>query len=159
MHDLGKGTTPRELLPRHHGHEQRGLGPLRELCARIKVPNAYRKLAEKVMLHHGTCHRVFELRSATLVDLLQRLEAFHRGDQTEDFLLACEADARGRTGYEDRPYPQADWIRAARTAARGVKTQALMERGLIGEAFGQALRELRIQAVRSARQDFQRAAT
>ncbi|MGY6216246.1 multifunctional CCA addition/repair protein [Methylolobus aquaticus] len=154
MHDLGKGTTPPELIPRHHGHEQRGLAPLRDLCTRLKVPNAYRKLAEKVMLHHGTCHRVFELRAATLVDLLQRIDAFHRGDDTENFLLACEADARGRAGYEDRPYPQADWIRAARNAARGVKTEALTGRGLNGEAFGQALRELRIRAVRAARQDF-----
>lgn len=153
-HDLGKGTTPPQLLPRHHGHEQRGLEPLRALCARIKVPNAYRKLAEMVMCCHGLCHRVFELRAATLVDLLHRIDAFHRSDESESFLLACEADARGRTGYEDRPYPQADWIRAARTAARGVNTRELVTRGLSGEAFGRALRELRIEAVRARRREF-----
>jgi tRNA nucleotidyltransferase (CCA-adding enzyme) len=153
-HDLGKALTPPELLPRHHGHEQRGLEPLHALCARIKVPNAYRKLAETVMRCHGLCHRVFELRAATLVDFLHRIDAFHRGDETENFLLACEADARGRTGYEDRPYPQAEWIRAARTAARAVKARDLADQGLSGEALGQAVRELRIHAVRARRKDF-----
>jgi tRNA nucleotidyltransferase (CCA-adding enzyme) len=154
-HDLGKGLTPPELLPRHHGHEQRGLEPLHALCTRTKVPNAYRKLAEKVMLFHGMCHRVFELRSATLVDFLQRIEAFHRTGDVEGFLLACEADARGRTGFEDRPYPQAEWIRAARDAAVGVQSSVLLDQGLQGDAFGQALRQLRIQAIRERKKDFQ----
>jgi tRNA nucleotidyltransferase (CCA-adding enzyme) len=151
-HDLGKGLTPQALLPSHHGHERRGLKPLRDLCARIKVPNAYLKLAEQVMQFHGHCHRALELRPATLVDLFARLDVLHRRNDLEPFLLGCEADARGRTGYEERPYPQAEWLRAARQAALSVATDGLVKEGLRGEAFGQALRQLRIRAVRSARE-------
>lgn len=150
-HDLGKASTPRDILPRHRGHERRGLIPLRALCERLKVPNAYRTLAERVMLFHGLCHRALELRPATLVDLLQRLDALHRRNTLEPFLLACEADARGRPGFEDRPYPQADWMRAARAAALEVPTAPLAQQGLQGLAFGRALRQLRIAAIRERR--------
>lgn len=150
-HDLGKGLTPTELLPRHRGHERRGLLPLQELCDRIKVPNAHRKLAEQVMLFHGLCHRALELRPATLVDLLQRLDGFHRSQSIEPFLLACEADARGRPGFELRAYPQADWMRRARAAALAVSTEELARQGLRGIDFGRALRQQRIAAIRECR--------
>ncbi|MFO1417080.1 MAG: multifunctional CCA addition/repair protein [Methylotetracoccus sp.] len=150
-HDLGKGLTPSDELPSHHGHEQRGLEPLRTLCERFKVPNAYRTLAEQVMLFHGCCHRALELRPATVVDLLQRLDVLHRRNEIEAFVLACEADARGRTGLERRPYPQAAWLRAARQAALDVPTEPLVRQGLRGEAFGAELRRRRIDAVRAAR--------
>jgi tRNA nucleotidyltransferase (CCA-adding enzyme) len=147
-HDLGKALTPVELLPKHHGHEQRGLEPLGALCDRMKVPTAYRKLAERVMRFHGVSHRVFELRPTTLIDLLQSLQAFHQTSDLEPFLLACEADARGRTGHEEQSYPQADWIRSARDAAAAVKTTDLLQQGLKGPAFGEALRQRRVQAIR-----------
>ena len=150
-HDLGKALTPRELLPRHRGHERRGLSALRDLCERIKVPNAYRGLAEQVMLFHGLCHRALELRPSTLVDVLQRLDAFHRRNDIDRFLLACEADAKGRPGYEERPYPQADWMRSAREAALAVRPDTLLQQGLRGEDLGKALRQLRILAVRTQR--------
>lgn len=154
VHDLGKGLTPAEMLPRHRGHERRGLKPLHQLCERIKVPNAYRALAERVMLFHGLCHRALELRPATLVDLLQRLDVLHRRNSIEPFLLACEADAKGRPGYEDRPYPQAEWLRAARTAALDVPTETLVGQGLRGPEFGRALRQQRIAAIRERRRSF-----
>jgi tRNA nucleotidyltransferase (CCA-adding enzyme) len=150
-HDLGKGLTPREEWPRHHGHEQAGLAALENLCNRLKAPNAYRKLAEKVMRYHGACHRALELKPATVVDLLQRLDAVRRRDALEPFLLACEADARGRTGFENRPYPQADWLRTAQAAVLSVAVEPLLEKGLKGEAFGEALRRMRIKAVRECR--------
>lgn len=148
-HDLGKGLTPPELWPRHHGHEKTGLAALEALCDRLKVPNHYRRLAEKVMRYHGHCHRATELRPGTLVDLLQRLDALRRGEALEPFLLACEADAKGRPGFEDRPYPQASWLRAAREAALAVPMQPLLERGLKGAEFGRELRQARIRAVRA----------
>jgi tRNA nucleotidyltransferase (CCA-adding enzyme) len=158
-HDLGKALTPPELWPSHRGHERLGLGALNALCDRLRVPNAYRRLAEKVMRYHGLCHRAAELRTSTVVDLLDRLGALkpfdsaqgRRGDTLELFLLACEADARGRTGFEDRPYPQAEWLKQARRAAVEVDSRPLLEQQLKGPAFGQALRCARIAAVRRLR--------
>lgn len=147
-HDLGKGLTPPELWPHHHGHEKTGLPALETLCDRLKVPNAYRRLAEQVMRYHGHCHRALQLRPGTVVDLLQRLDALRRHAALEPFLLACEADARGRPGFESRPYPQADWLRAARTAALGVPIEPLLARSLKGAELGQELRQARIKAVR-----------
>lgn len=148
-HDLGKGLTPPECWPRHFGHEKAGLPALDALCDRLRAPNAYRRLAEKVMRYHGHCHRALELRPGTLVDLLQRLDALRRGDALEPFLWACEADARGRPGFENRAYPQADRLRAAREAAMAVPVEPLLARGLKGIEFGRALREARIRAVRT----------
>ena len=153
-HDLGKALTDPARWPRHRGHERLGLPALSRLCDRLKVPNAHRKLAEKVMRYHGHAHRAAELRPGTLVDLLQRLDAFRQKDALEPFLLACEADARGRTGFKNRDYPQADWLRVAHRAARGVSVQPLLDQGYQGVALGQALRCERIRRVKSARADF-----
>jgi tRNA nucleotidyltransferase (CCA-adding enzyme) len=153
-HDLGKGLTPPELWPKHHGHEQAGLAALDSLCERLKVPNAYRRLAERVMRYHGHAHKALELRASTVVDLLQRLEAFRQKDALEPFLLACEADARGRPGFEARPYPEAAWLKAAREAAAAVPVQPLLERGFRGAELGRELRLARIGAVRECRRRF-----
>ena len=150
-HDLGKALTDPARWPRHRGHEMRGLPALASLCDRLKAPNAYRRLANQVMRNHGHAHRARELRPGTLVDLLQRLDAFRQREALEPFLLACEADARGRTGFEGCDYPQADWLRAAHRAARAIPIPALVGKGLQGEALGQAIRLERIKAVRAAR--------
>lgn len=147
-HDLGKGLTPPELWPHHRGHEKAGLVVLEGLCSRLKAPREYQRLAAKVMRYHGCCHRCSELRAATLVDLLQRLDALRKNSALDQFLAACEADAKGRPGYENRPYPQADWIRRAQQAALTVAAGTLLEKGLRGEALGRELRRLRIKAVR-----------
>lgn len=106
------------------------------------------------MRYHGHCHRALELRPGTVVDLLQRLDAFRQDEALEPFLLACEADARGRPGFEERPYPQAEWLRTARHIASAVPVAPLLERGLRGEALGRALRRARIEAVRQGRAEF-----
>lgn len=156
VHDLGKGTTPQSEWPSHAGHEKRSLNLVEALCRRLRVPNEYRDLARKVAAYHGHCHRALELRPSTLLDTLQKLDVFRRPQQLEDFLLACEADSRGRTGYETRPYPQADWMRSAFNAARSVDTAALARQGLQGAAFGAQLRKLRLAAIRAARAEFAR---
>jgi tRNA nucleotidyltransferase (CCA-adding enzyme) len=159
-HDLGKGLTPPEEWPRHRGHERLGIPALTALCQRLRIPNAYRQLAEKVMRYHGVCHRALELRASTVVDLLDRIGAFRHHDASlESFLLACEADSKGRPGFEQRPYPQADWLRAAKSSALAVSTHVLVEQGLCGAAFGQALRQLRIAAVRSRRAEWNKQST
>lgn len=151
-HDLGKALTDPSGWPRHRGHEKLGLPALDSLCRRFKVPNVYRRLAEKVMLYHGHVHRVQELKPATVVDLLERLDCFRQREGLEPFLLACEADARGRTGFEDRLYPQAECLRALYRVASSVRVQSLLDRGYQGEALGLALRRERINRVRQFKQ-------
>jgi tRNA nucleotidyltransferase (CCA-adding enzyme) len=150
LHDLGKGTTPRAEWPRHIGHEQRGVRSIEELCRRLRAPNDYRELALLTGRHHGLCHRAEELRPATVLDLLQSLDAFRRPGRFEQFLLACEADYRGRPGYEQRPYPQAARLRQARDAALAVEIAPLTARGLQGQALAEALRQARVAAIRAA---------
>jgi len=149
-HDLGKGNTPREFWPAHHGHEERSVTLLRQLCARLKVPTAFRELAEIVARYHGLCHRAAELKPATVLRLLEGCDALRRPERFEQFLGACEADMKGRAGLEDAPYPQAALLRRARDAAASVAPGPLLESGLSGEALGEKLRALRIAAIAAA---------
>src|SRR5215207_8982873 len=119
-HDLGKGTTPPDEWPRHIAHEQRGVALVEALCDRLRIPNSYRELGVLVSRYHLEAHRVEELRTGTLLDLLEHTDAFRRPARFEQFVLACEADARGRKGLENRDYPQAEHLRRARAAAAGV---------------------------------------
>ncbi len=150
LHDLGKGTTPAEQWPTHHGHEGRSVGLLKTLCERLKVPVAYRELAIAVARDHGNAHRALELRPGTLLEVLERTDALRRPQRFAQFLLACEADHRGRSGFEQRPYPQAQRLQLAFEAARGVDVAALVQRGLTGEAMREALRAARTQAIKKA---------
>ncbi len=121
VHDLGKGTTPRADWPGHRGHEERSVALIETLAARLKVPADYRELALIVARHHGNVHRAFELRPKTLLEFMERADAFRRPERFAQALLACEADARGRTGLEEKPYPQRAYVLAARDAAAAVK--------------------------------------
>jgi tRNA nucleotidyltransferase (CCA-adding enzyme) len=150
LHDLGKGTTPASEWPRHVGHEERGVALVRDICRRLRVSNDFRDLAVLVTRHHTHCHRAAELRDATLLETLEALDAFRRPERVEGFVRACEADFRGRTGYEDRPYPQADIFRRAFTAARAVDTAAIAA-GRNGPEIGEAIRAVRIDAIRAMR--------
>ncbi|HEX6996258.1 MAG TPA: multifunctional CCA addition/repair protein [Gammaproteobacteria bacterium] len=149
VHDLGKGTTPQDVLPRHSGHEERSVELLDALCERLPVPRAYRDLALHVARHHGVVHRSADLRPATVLSLLDTVDAFRRPERFEAFLVACEADARGRKGLEDRPYPPAARFRAALAAARAVDPAALVADGYAGAALGEELRRRRIDAIRA----------
>jgi tRNA nucleotidyltransferase (CCA-adding enzyme) len=112
-HDLGKGATPPECWPKHHGHEKKGVALVRTLCQRMRVPAECRELAVAVARDHGNVHRASELRPATLVELLERLDAFRRPERFEMFLQACESDFRGRPGYEERLFPEPELLRQA----------------------------------------------
>lgn len=148
VHDLGKAATPKHLLPGHRGHEERSLERLERLCARFPVPRRFQELAEHVARRHGIVHRAGELRARTIVRLIREVDGFRQPERFERLLLACEADARGRKGLEHRPYPQADLLRRAAAAARGVDAARLKaERGLDGQALGRALHAERIRAV------------
>lgn len=139
LHDLGKGTTPRSEWPRHIAHEKRGVKLVQASCKRLKAPNQYRDLALKACEYHLHCHRAQELRGKTLLKLLRATDGLRRPEQLEAFLLACEADARGRLGLEDRPYPQADYLRRAREIAAGVTAAQFQAQGLEGKAIGEAM--------------------
>ena len=151
MHDLGKGTTPADVLPRHIGHEARSARLLRAVAERLRVPTECTELAEVVAREHGNIHRSAELNAAALVRLLERCDAFRKPARFADALLACECDARGRLGMEDDAYPQRPRLLAALAAAQGVQTasvaQAAMAHGAQGAAIGQAVAKARAQAV------------
>lgn len=150
-HDLGKGTTPPDVLPRHLLHEQRSRGLVRRVCERWKVPTECRELAEVVALEHGNIHRSLTLAAAPLMRLLERCDALRRPQRFDEALLACECDARGRLGLEDKPYPQRPRLLQALKAAQSVDNAAISRQaadvGLSGEAIGKRIREARIAAI------------
>jgi len=146
-HDLGKALTPAHELPRHVGHEQRGVKPLRALAARLKVPTEHAALAELVCREHLNAHRAFELKPATVLKLLTALDALRRPARLDKFLAACMADKRGRTGHALDAYPQADYLRACRDAAAAIDAAGFVAAGLTGPAIGQAMAAARIDAI------------
>jgi tRNA nucleotidyltransferase (CCA-adding enzyme) len=148
-HDLGKGETPEHRWPRHHGHEERSAELVEGLCARLRVPNDFRDLAIAVARWHGLCHRALELRPSTALELLEHLDAFRRPERFAEFLLACEADLRGRAGLEDRAYPQAAYLAEARRVAAATVLAADEREGLAGAEIGKRLHERRVDAIRS----------
>jgi tRNA nucleotidyltransferase (CCA-adding enzyme) len=121
VHDLGKATTPPAEWPSHRGHEERSVSLIDALAERLRLPAEYRELAMIVARYHGIVHRASELRPSTILEFLERADAFRRPERFTQALLACEADARGRTGLEDRPYPQRAYLQAARDAAAAIK--------------------------------------
>jgi tRNA nucleotidyltransferase (CCA-adding enzyme) len=120
---------------------------IEDLCDRLKVPNAYRELAILTARHHTLVHRALELKASTVLTLFETCDAFRRGERFGELLLACEADARGRTGREHEPYPQAAYLRAALAAATAATLSAEERHGLAGPAIGEALRRRRLEAV------------
>ncbi|MEL7186234.1 MAG: multifunctional CCA addition/repair protein [Pseudomonadota bacterium] len=151
-HDLGKGDTPKNKLPSHPGHEIRSCKHIRRLAERYPVPRACRDLALLVAEFHTHCHRAAELRDKTIVKVLEKTDAFRRPDRFEQFLLACEADARGRTGLENRPYPQANLLRRAHQAADSVDAGKIAKE-TDPKKIPEAIRKARIRAVHDVLRD------
>ena len=151
VHDLGKGTTPAEMLPRHIGHEERSVKLLRAVCERLRVPVDCKELAEVVAREHGNIHRSGDFSAAAVVRLLERCDAFRKPARFGEILLACECDARGRLGFEDQPYPQGARLAGALAVAQAVDTAAIaqqaMGQGLAGPKVGERIHAARIAAV------------
>ena len=145
-HDLGKATTPKGKLPSHPGHEMRGCKLIRQMSDRLPVPKACSALGLLVAEFHTHCHRAFELRHQTVIKLLERTDAFRRPQRFELFLFACEADARGRLGLEDRPYPQANYLRRAQAAATAIDAAAIATKHA-GAEIPAAIRDARVNAL------------
>ena len=151
VHDLGKGTTPQDMLPRHIGHEQRSSKLLQAVAERLRVPVDCRELADVVAREHGNIHRSGELGAAALVRLLERCDAIRKPARLDEILLACECDARGRLGYADAPYPQRARINAALAAVQSVVTSSIAAQaaaqGLQGAKVGERIHAARVRAV------------
>jgi tRNA nucleotidyltransferase (CCA-adding enzyme) len=148
LHDLGKAVTDKSKWPSHHGHEQKGLPILDQFCLRLRIPKPFKTLAIQVMNYHTHCHRCFELKASTLTDMLSSLGAFKTSNSTvKDFVLACEADSKGRTGLENTPYPQADFLIGAAEAGCKINTATVLNSDLKGSKIGDAIRILRINAI------------
>lgn len=149
-HDLGKATTPAAMLPQHIGHEERSVRLTNALCERLRAPQAFREIAVIVAREHTNVHRALELRHTTLIDLLERMDAFRRSERLADILLACEIDARGRAGLADREYPQSARLQRAFDIARAVDVAALVATHGPGPKIKEALRAARVAALHDA---------
>ena len=151
MHDLGKGETPADILPRHIGHEERSARLSRQVCARLRVPLDCKELADVVAREHGNIHRSADLGAAALVRLLERCDAFRKPQRFADVLLACECDARGRLGLQESSYPQRQHLAGVLAAAQSVMTRLIAEaaqaEGLDGQQIGERVHAARTAAV------------
>jgi tRNA nucleotidyltransferase (CCA-adding enzyme) len=150
-HDLGKGTTPAEVLPRHLRHEERSVALVQAMSERLRVDNACRALAVVVAREHGNIHRSGEFGAAAILRLLERCDALRRPDRFAEALLACECDARGRLGLEDTPYPPRARLTEALARVIAVDATAVADeaaaRGLAGPAIGAAIHDARVEAL------------
>lgn len=138
-HDLGKGVTPKSELPHHIKHEINGLPLVEASCNRFKVPNEFKQLALKVCQFHLHCHRAFELKPSTILKLFNQLDLWRKPEEFEEFLIACEADAKGRLGFEDKAYPQANFLRLAAEKCTAVTAKKFIEEGIQGKLIKQAM--------------------
>lgn len=149
VHDLGKGLTEPKLWPKHHGHDEAGVMPIKTLCQRYRAPKDYQELAVLVSRHHTVCHKIFETKPQTVLKLLEQLDAYRRPQRFYGFLLACQADAQGRTGFEQTPYPQANYLRSLYEQTAKITAEKFIAAGLEGLAIGQALHDERLRVIKT----------
>jgi tRNA nucleotidyltransferase (CCA-adding enzyme) len=152
VHDLGKGVTPREQWPSHPGHEERSVALVEAMAERLRLPADYRDLGIIVARYHGIVHRAFELKPKTVVEFMERADAFRRPERFAQALLACEADSRGRTGLENEPYPQRQYLLSARAAAAAIKPSAEDIAAHAGAKIAQLLHQRRVHAIAELRE-------
>lgn len=155
MHDLGKASTPADVLPSHHGHESRGRQPVKDFCKRWRVPRAHTELALITTELHLLAHRCEELRAATLLQLFTRADSLRKPERFNKMLEACRADIRGRNGSEDHPYPQADYLAGLSLKLVNMDIGEIRKKGLDGKAIGQAIRAARLQLIEREQRSLQ----
>jgi tRNA nucleotidyltransferase (CCA-adding enzyme) len=147
VHDLGKAATPQAEWPGHTGHEERSVALIEALSERLRLPNEYRDLSVIVARYHGNVHRAFELRPKTILGILEKTDAFRRPERFAQALLACEADSRGRLGLENIPYPQREYLQAARDAAAAIKPTPQDIAAHAGPQIAELLHARRLEAI------------
>jgi len=146
-HDLGKALTPKENWPSHHGHEVLGVKPVKQLCNRLRIPNNFKELACITAEFHLHVHRAFEIKKSTLLKTIEKVDGLRKPERYEQFLIACTADLRGRPGYEEHPYPQANYYRDALQIIKSVDIKVLKEAGLQGNEMAKAIHTARQSAL------------
>ena len=154
VHDLGKGTTPEKDWPRHIDHEARGAKIVLEVCNRLRIPNDYRDLAERTARFHLHYHRALELKPSTVVKTLSQLDAFRKPERFEKFLLASEADARGRPGFEDMQLPQGDYFRQALITTKDIDVNKLRALGYENQKLANKINDERITKIEYLKQAY-----
>lgn len=152
-HDLGKALSPKEHLPKHHGHEHKGLPLVKTLCKRITTPNEYRDLALMSCEYHLHAHRAFELKPTTIAKMLKSCDAYRRTERFIDFLNSAEADSKGRLGFEQKPYPQKAYLIACLKACQSI-SQKDIDQNLQGVEIGKAIEQSRIEAISQIKQEY-----
>lgn len=155
-HDLGKALTPQNILPHHYGHEQAGIKPTRTLCKRLKVPSYFQELAELTCEFHTHIHKAFELRAETVITLFNRFDVWRKPQRFQEFLQVCLADTRGRTGFENKDYPQIDYINQLLQAANKVDVQQVIADGFEKQEIRNELTKRRILAVKQIKANYQK---
>ncbi|MCL4139149.1 UNVERIFIED_CONTAM: hypothetical protein GTU68_021836 [Idotea baltica] len=146
-HDLGKGTTPTDILPQHNGHEARSIGLTQQLCQRIRPPKEIQTLALKVAEYHTHMHLLMELKADTILEVINALDAFRKPLQFEQYCLASEADFRGRPGYEDADMPNVSIFKQCFEASKAIDVKAIVDQGIEGKAISDMLDKQRINAI------------
>jgi tRNA nucleotidyltransferase (CCA-adding enzyme) len=154
VHDLGKAVTPQEEWPRHYRHELLGVEPVERLCERYRAPTRYRDFARQVCRYHLHMHRLPDLKPKTIVDLIEALGGFRDARHIDRFIVACQADAQGRKGMEDKPYPQGDLFRRCHEAANGVSAREIARRFSNGRQIGEALSRERVKAIQEILEEY-----
>ena len=153
-HDLGKALTPQNILPHHYGHEQAGIKPTRTLCKRLKAPSYFQELAEMTCEFHTHIHKAFELRAETVITLFNRFDVWRKPQRFQEFLQVCLADTRGRTGFENKDYPQIDYINQLLQAANEVDVQQVIADGFEKQEIRNELTKRRILAVKQTKANY-----
>lgn len=148
-HDLGKALSPKENLPHHYGHELAGVRPTEQLAHRLKAPSHVKEFAKLVTEFHTHCHKMAELRPETVIKLFNRLDVWRKPERFFDYLLACEADSKGRLGFEEREYPQSERAKQYYAAAQQVDVQQVIQDGFEKEKIRAELDRRRIDAIRA----------
>jgi len=156
VHDLGKADTDPGLLPRHIGHEIRSLKRVKEMCARLKIPKSYEQLAMIVAEFHTLCHQALSLKPATVLKLLEKVDAFRRPERFDLFVQACEADARGRKGFENVEYPQSNYLLEAYRISSALGVEKIIAEGYKGVEIGNQLKQQRLRAIKELKQSYER---
>ncbi len=154
MHDLGKALTPKEHWPKHIKHEVLGLTPIKQMCERLRIPNAFKELSLKTCEFHTHVHKAFELKATTIWKLFRQCDALRKPQRFHNMLLASMADSRGRTGFENINYPQRDYLKDMLNAAMSVQAKDLVAQGFQGLELGQELEKARIQAISLAKNTY-----
>jgi tRNA nucleotidyltransferase (CCA-adding enzyme) len=153
LHDLGKGLTPEELLPSHHGHEQSGEHLVIELNQRLKTPNEFKDLSRLVCVFHTHVHRAFELKPQTLLKFFNKIDLWRKPERLQQILLACKADSRGRTGFESVEYSQVEYITEMAKACLEINAKEFVAQGIQGKAIGEAMAAERLVVIKRLSQD------